>query len=29
MNRRKVLAETMNTDYDIDKDKASSSIDYY
>lgn len=29
INRRKVLAETMNTDYDIDKDKASSSIDYY
>lgn len=29
VNRRKVLAETMNTDYDIDKDKASSSIDYY
>lgn len=29
INRRKILAETMNTDYDIDKDKASSSIDYY
>lgn len=29
VDRKKVLAETMNIDYDIDKDKASSSIDYY